>query len=93
MSTTLHPNTLADSFFLFPRFLGYHSVVLYGYALAYLFVPGTFDSAHVIELVAGLPEAVKLAGKTVLAAPFAFHCLNGMRHLIWDTVKCEWCIL
>ncbi|OCH89610.1 SDHC, cytochrome b subunit of succinate dehydrogenase [Obba rivulosa] len=63
------------------------SVLLYGYALAYLVAPGTFDSAHVIEFVAGLPDAVKYAGKTILAAPFAFHSWNGLRHLSWDMGK------
>lgn len=62
--------------------------VLYGYALAYLVAPTTFDSTHVIEFVAGLPDAVKYAGKTILAAPFAFHSWNGLRHLSWDMGKC-----
>ncbi|OSX64830.1 hypothetical protein POSPLADRAFT_1064933 [Postia placenta MAD-698-R-SB12] len=63
------------------------SVLLYGYAIAYLVAPTTFDSTHVIELVASLPDAVKIAGKTILAAPFAFHSLNGLRHLSWDMGK------
>lgn len=67
------------------------SPVLYGYAIAYLVAPTTFDSTHVIELVASLPDAVKIAGKTILAAPFAFHSLNGLRHLSWDMGKREWC--
>lgn len=62
--------------------------MLYGYALAYLVAPETFTSANVIELVHGLPEAVKYAGKTILAAPFAFHSLNGLRHLAWDSGRC-----
>ncbi|KAF7375627.1 Cytochrome b subunit of succinate dehydrogenase SDH3 [Mycena sanguinolenta] len=63
------------------------SAVLYGFSLAYLFAPGTFDSVHVVEFVAGLPDAVKYTGKALLAAPFAFHSLNGMRHLSWDMGK------
>jgi succinate dehydrogenase (ubiquinone) cytochrome b560 subunit len=62
--------------------------VLYGFSLAYLFAPGTFDSASIVEFVAGLPDTVKYAGKTLLAAPFAFHSLNGLRHLSWDMGKC-----
>jgi succinate dehydrogenase (ubiquinone) cytochrome b560 subunit len=62
--------------------------VLYGFSLAYLFAPGTFDSTHVVEFVAGLPDAAKYAGKTILAAPFAFHSWNGLRHLSWDMGKC-----
>ena len=64
------------------------SPVLYGFSLAYLVAPGTFDSAHVVEFVSGLPDAVKYAGKVILAAPFAFHSWNGLRHLSWDMGKC-----
>ncbi|KAF9230322.1 SDHC, cytochrome b subunit of succinate dehydrogenase [Melanogaster broomeanus] len=63
------------------------SVLLYGFSLAYLAAPGTFDSAHVVEFVAGMPEYVKTAGKLVLAAPFTFHSWNGLRHLAWDSGK------
>ncbi|EIW57998.1 succinate dehydrogenase cytochrome b560 subunit [Trametes versicolor FP-101664 SS1] len=63
------------------------SVLLYGYALAYLVAPTTFDSTHVIEIISSLPDAVKYAGKVILAAPFAFHSLNGLRHLGWDMGK------
>jgi succinate dehydrogenase (ubiquinone) cytochrome b560 subunit len=61
---------------------------MYGYFLAYLAVPGTFDSAHVLEVISGLPEAVKYSTKVILAAPFAFHTFNGIRHLGWDVGKC-----
>ncbi|KAI0791192.1 SDHC, cytochrome b subunit of succinate dehydrogenase [Abortiporus biennis] len=63
------------------------SVLLYGYALAYLVAPETFSSAVVVDFVAGLPDFVKYAGKTILAAPFAFHSWNGLRHLGWDMGK------
>ncbi|PPR00610.1 hypothetical protein CVT24_005492 [Panaeolus cyanescens] len=63
------------------------SALLYGFSIAYLVAPGTFDSAHVVEYIATLPESVKYAGKAILAAPFAFHSLNGLRHLGWDLVK------
>jgi len=62
--------------------------VLYGFSLAYLFAPGSFDSASIVEVVTGLPDAVKYAGKVILAAPFAFHSLNGLRHLGWDAGRC-----
>lgn len=83
--------------------LGFHSVrllsfhpnansawrpVLYGFSLAYLFAPSTFSSTNIIEFAAGQPEWVKVAEKTILAAPFAFHSLNGLRHLAWDAGKC-----
>lgn len=41
-----------------------------------------------IEFVAGLPEFVKTSAKVLLAAPFAFHGWNGVRHLVWDMGKC-----
>ncbi|KAL7279463.1 succinate dehydrogenase cytochrome b560 subunit [Trametes coccinea BRFM310] len=63
------------------------SVLLYGYALAYLVAPTTFDSTHVIEFIAGLPDALKYTGKFILAAPFAYHSWNGLRHLSWDMGK------
>ncbi|KAJ2918138.1 hypothetical protein MD484_g2241, partial [Candolleomyces efflorescens] len=63
------------------------SVLLYGFSIAYLIAPGTFDSTHVIEAVQTLPESVKYAGKFILAAPFSFHAINGLRHLAWDSGK------
>ncbi|KAJ3746930.1 SDHC, cytochrome b subunit of succinate dehydrogenase [Lentinula raphanica] len=63
------------------------SVLLYGFSLAYLVAPGSFDSTHVIEFVGGLPDAVKYAGKFLLALPFTFHSFNGIRHLLWDSGK------
>jgi succinate dehydrogenase (ubiquinone) cytochrome b560 subunit len=62
--------------------------VLYGFSLAYLVAPGSFDSAHVVEFVAGLPDAVKYGGKALVALPFTFHSFNGLRHLTWDMGKC-----
>ena len=62
---------------------------MYGYFIGYLISPETFASANVIELVASLPDVVKYAGKTILAAPFAFHSWNGLRHLSWDVTKCK----
>lgn len=62
---------------------------MYAYFIAYLAAPETFASANVIELVGSMPDIVKYAGKTILAAPFAFHSLNGLRHLSWDLTKCK----
>ncbi|KAK7031564.1 hypothetical protein R3P38DRAFT_2924430 [Favolaschia claudopus] len=63
------------------------SVLLYGSSIAYLFFPGTFDGDYLIELASGLPDYVKYTAKTILAAPLAFHALNGIRHLFWDVGK------
>lgn len=65
--------------------------VLYGFAISYVAFPLAglpFSGADVINLVAGLPEGFKYAGKAVLALPFTFHFWNGLRHLAWDTGKC-----
>jgi succinate dehydrogenase (ubiquinone) cytochrome b560 subunit len=64
-------------------------IVLYGFSIAYLIAPETFGSTHVVEFISTLPEGIKYAGKAILAAPFAFHSLNGLRHLSWDLVKCQ----
>lgn len=60
---------------------------MYGYFIGYLVAPETLASTNVIELVASMPDVVKYAGKTILAAPFAYHSLNGLRHLSWDMTK------
>lgn len=64
------------------------SVLLYGFSIGYLVAPTFFSSAHVVEVIAGIPQSVKTAGKFILAAPFSFHAFNGLRHLAWDMVKC-----
>ncbi|TBU56640.1 hypothetical protein BD310DRAFT_823230 [Dichomitus squalens] len=63
------------------------AVLLYGSALVYLVAPDTFSSAQVIDFISTLPDAVKYAGKVVLATPFAYHSLCGVRHIAWDVGK------
>lgn len=66
--------------------------MLYGFTLSYLAFPVIgleFSSADVVEVVSSLPEGVKYAAKAILAAPFAFHSFNGLRHLAWDSGKCK----
>jgi len=66
------------------------SVGLYGFLLGYLTAPVMgvpLDSTHIIEYVHGLPAWVQYTGKAVIAFPFTFHSLNGLRHLSWDTGK------
>ena len=63
---------------------------LYGFFLAYLASPvfgWHLDTAHIVDFVYQMPDWVKYAGKTIVAAPFAFHSLNGVRHLAWDLTK------
>ncbi|KAG1146382.1 hypothetical protein G6F37_004735 [Rhizopus arrhizus] len=60
-------------------------------ALAYLAAPALgapIDSASIISAAAAAPVAAKVIAKTTVAAPFVFHSLNGIRHLVWDIGKC-----
>ncbi|KAL5503856.1 hypothetical protein ACEPAH_7927 [Sanghuangporus vaninii] len=66
------------------------SVLLYGFTISYVVFPllgAPFSSVDIVNLVSALPEGIKYAGKTLLAAPFAFHAWNGIRHLAWDSGK------
>ncbi|KAI8851157.1 hypothetical protein BC829DRAFT_127555 [Chytridium lagenaria] len=49
------------------------------------YVIAPFNSATVATLVAGAPFLLTLLGKLAIAVPTAFHSVNGIRHLIWDT--------
>lgn len=42
------------------------------------------ESTPMAASFAALPIVAKLGAKLSLAAPFFFHCLNGLRHLSWD---------
>ncbi|SAL95894.1 hypothetical protein [Absidia glauca] len=59
-------------------------------AMGYLAAPAlglTVDTASIVSAVAAAPVAAKVIAKTTLAFPFVFHCLNGVRHLVWDATK------
>ncbi|KAK4189154.1 succinate dehydrogenase cytochrome B subunit, mitochondrial [Podospora australis] len=60
---------------------------LYVFATAYLAAPYLgwhLESASLVSAFAALPVALKGAVKFVAAWPFAFHALNGVRHLAFD---------
>jgi succinate dehydrogenase (ubiquinone) cytochrome b560 subunit len=59
---------------------------MYDFVLVYIVALGPFGSVlvHVVQFVAAPPEGFKCVGKALLSAPFAFHGLNGIRHLSWD---------
>jgi succinate dehydrogenase (ubiquinone) cytochrome b560 subunit len=60
---------------------------LYVYGLAYLIAPTVgwhLESSVLAASFAAWPIAAKVATKTLVAAPFVFHSLNGVRHLVWD---------
>ncbi|RAK98952.1 succinate dehydrogenase cytochrome b560 subunit [Aspergillus ibericus CBS 121593] len=61
---------------------------LYVYASAYLASPllgWDLGSASAVAAFAALPVLAKVALKATMAMPFTYHCMNGVRHLIWDT--------
>ena len=62
------------------------SVYLFG--IGYAVAPWVglhLETASLAAGMAALPVAAKLAIKGTLALPFAFHGVNGLRHLTWDT--------
>ncbi|KAM7204714.1 hypothetical protein V8F20_003498 [Naviculisporaceae sp. PSN 640] len=60
---------------------------LYAFGAAYLAAPllgWHLESASIAAAFGALPFAVKSGLKFALAWPFAFHALNGVRHLLFD---------
>ena len=45
------------------------------------------SSATMAASFAAWPAVLKLSTKLLIALPFTFHCLNGLRHLAWDTAS------
>lgn len=63
------------------------SGAMYLYATAYLASPMLgwhLDSATVAAAFGALPFLAKVSLKTVMTFPFVYHCMNGVRHLVWD---------
>lgn len=61
---------------------------LYLWATAYLASPllgWHLESASMAAAFGALPLLAKVALKGTVAFPFAYHSLNGIRHLTWDT--------
>jgi succinate dehydrogenase (ubiquinone) cytochrome b560 subunit len=66
------------------------SGIFYLYGIGYLIAPAIglhLESAVVAASVAAWPFAAKVLLKSVLAMPFTFHSINGLRHLTWDFGK------
>ncbi|CAG8920285.1 unnamed protein product [Penicillium salamii] len=64
------------------------SGTLYLWATAYLASPALgwhLESATMVASFGALPLAAKILFKSTLALPFTYHCINGVRHLVWDT--------
>lgn len=45
------------------------------------------DATHYLTMLEGLSAPTLLALKFTMAYPFAFHTVNGVRHLFWDLGK------
>ncbi|KAL4787848.1 hypothetical protein BJX76DRAFT_267949 [Aspergillus varians] len=61
---------------------------LYLFATAYLAAPlfgWHLESASLAAAFAAIPAAAQVGLKTFFALPFTYHCMNGLRHLTWDT--------
>lgn len=62
----------------------------YVFGTAYLASPlfgWDLSSASVATAFGALPVAAKVGIKFFFALPFTMHCLNGVRHLMWDTAR------
>lgn len=62
----------------------------YVFGAAYLVSPlfgWHLESASLAAAFASWPVLAKVATKFVVALPFTFHSLNGVRHLVWDTAS------
>lgn len=76
--------------------------ILTGAPLLLLCVPGDFTSVFNAVREMDIPSPVILSLKFLLAFPFAFHLMAGLRHLVWDagvgfgksaTIQGGWVIL
>jgi succinate dehydrogenase (ubiquinone) cytochrome b560 subunit len=64
------------------------SLGIYVFGAAYLVSPvfgWHLDVPTIAAAFGSLPVAAKLGIKTAIAMPFAYHSINGLRHLVWDT--------
>jgi succinate dehydrogenase (ubiquinone) cytochrome b560 subunit len=63
---------------------------LYIFGFGYLIAPvfgWHLESAVLAASFAAWPVAAKITTKLLIALPFTFHSLNGLRHLMWDVAK------
>ncbi|OAP61655.1 succinate dehydrogenase, cytochrome b556 subunit [Fonsecaea erecta] len=64
------------------------SGAIYVFGAAYLVAPlfgWHLESASLAASFAAMPVILKVGIKALIAFPFTFHGLNGIRHLVWDT--------
>jgi len=66
------------------------SGAFYAFGALYLVAPSLgwhLESAVIAASFAAWPVFLQVATKAIVALPFTFHSINGVRHLIWDTAK------
>jgi succinate dehydrogenase (ubiquinone) cytochrome b560 subunit len=66
------------------------SGTFYIFGSAYLVSPllgWHLDSATIAAAFGAWPVAAKILTKFVVAMPFTYHSINGVRHLVWDMGK------
>ena len=66
------------------------SGLFYLFGMGYLVAPAMgwhLESAVLAASFAAWPLAAKVFAKTLVALPFTFHSMNGIRHLVWDFGK------
>jgi succinate dehydrogenase (ubiquinone) cytochrome b560 subunit len=64
------------------------NIGVYVFGAAYLVAPvfgWHLDVASMAAAFGSLPAAAKFGIKSIIAFPFAYHSINGLRHLTWDT--------
>jgi succinate dehydrogenase (ubiquinone) cytochrome b560 subunit len=62
----------------------------YAYGALYLIAPTLgwhVESSVLAASFAAWPAFLAITTKALVAFPFTFHCLNGLRHLTWDTAS------
>ncbi|KAF2730243.1 succinate dehydrogenase subunit C [Polyplosphaeria fusca] len=60
---------------------------LYLFGIAYLAAPTLgwhLETPSMVAAVASWPVFAKISAKALVAFPFFFHSVNGLRHLTWD---------
>jgi succinate dehydrogenase (ubiquinone) cytochrome b560 subunit len=61
---------------------------IYAFGLYYaVMVPEAVTGTVANWIASDVPSAVVFAGKYIVAAPFLFHSFNGIRHLVWHSMR------
>lgn len=61
------------------------ATAIYGFGMVSAAAQDLSLTTVLAELITAAPLPLVLLGKFIISAPFAYHILNGLRHLIWDT--------